>query len=272
MRRGLPIVQSSSSWFPCSSPSVPQSLRSEVLSTHSAWTPSSIPTLMDSQHRVYATRDALRVRVIRSPRHIHSVFETSLLTSLQKDGTTYLVEPVTVSCLENLEWRCDLNTSRVIVVDSDLLRAEPEAFRHIWRRTPGIDWLVAGDKTVAEQIDPMNLKVTRGFIGWTCSQHQFLAALDAVSSGKLWFPRSVIERLFLLLVEGREPEQIMEGAKPCAPGLLTDRETEVFGLMHRGMTNRQIAERLGVSANTVKKHVANVLEKRGMHGRRQAIM
>ena len=39
--------------------------------------------------------------------------------------------------------------------------------------------------------------------------------------------------------------------------------------MRRGMTNLQIAERLDISVNTVKKHLARVFEKRGLRGRRQ---
>jgi DNA-binding CsgD family transcriptional regulator len=39
--------------------------------------------------------------------------------------------------------------------------------------------------------------------------------------------------------------------------------------MRRGMTNKQMAERLDISVNTIKKHLASVFEKRGLHGRRQ---
>lgn len=271
MKRGQSTIQPISSWFPCSSPAVPPSMRSEALSTHSALATGSVPTIDEAWPCVHATSDTLRVHVVRGPRHNHPVFETPLLTSQQRVGTTYRVERIIVSRLEELE-SCDLNTSRVIVVDSNLLREEPDVFRHSVRQTSGTDWLVAGDETAAVQINPLNLEFARGFIPWTCSQPQLVAALDAVSSGKLWFPRAVIEGLYLLLVAGRESKQITEGERRCAPCVLTARETEVLGLMRRGMTNRQIADRLSISANTVKKHIANVLEKRGLHGRRQAIV
>ena len=41
--------------------------------------------------------------------------------------------------------------------------------------------------------------------------------------------------------------------------------------MRRGLSNKRIAERLGVSANTIKKHLAHMFEKRGLHGPRQAL-
>jgi DNA-binding NarL/FixJ family response regulator len=43
-----------------------------------------------------------------------------------------------------------------------------------------------------------------------------------------------------------------------------------MALMRRGLSNKQIADRLRISVNTAKKHVSNALEKRGLHKRRQA--
>jgi DNA-binding CsgD family transcriptional regulator len=48
---------------------------------------------------------------------------------------------------------------------------------------------------------------------------------------------------------------------------LTEREREVAGLVAAGMTNRQVAERLHVTVDTVKKHIANVLRKTGCTSR-----
>lgn len=52
---------------------------------------------------------------------------------------------------------------------------------------------------------------------------------------------------------------------------LTDREREVLALLVEGLTNRQIAHRLSVSASTVKFHVSNVLSKLGAESRTEAV-
>ena len=52
---------------------------------------------------------------------------------------------------------------------------------------------------------------------------------------------------------------------------LTDREQEVLTLMTRGYTNRQIAEALLITPNTVKKHVDHVLQKLGVSNRAAAV-
>jgi DNA-binding NarL/FixJ family response regulator len=48
---------------------------------------------------------------------------------------------------------------------------------------------------------------------------------------------------------------------------LTDRETEVAGLVGRGLTNKEIAAKLFITVGTVKDHVHNILEKTGLPNR-----
>jgi DNA-binding NarL/FixJ family response regulator len=48
---------------------------------------------------------------------------------------------------------------------------------------------------------------------------------------------------------------------------LTERETEVLGLVAAGLTSRQIATRLGLSPRTVENHVQSTLRKLQLHNR-----
>ncbi|MEV5321315.1 response regulator transcription factor [Streptomyces sp. NPDC052687] len=52
---------------------------------------------------------------------------------------------------------------------------------------------------------------------------------------------------------------------------LTSRESEVLDLVRRGMANKEIARRLGLSEKTIKFHVSNVLAKAHMASRAQLI-
>lgn len=52
---------------------------------------------------------------------------------------------------------------------------------------------------------------------------------------------------------------------------LTPREAEVLGLLAEGASNKAIARRLGISAHTVKFHVARVLDKLDAAGRTNAV-
>jgi DNA-binding NarL/FixJ family response regulator len=52
---------------------------------------------------------------------------------------------------------------------------------------------------------------------------------------------------------------------------LTDREAEVLDLLVEGLTNRQIAERLVISPNTVKRHLQAIFAKLGVNTRAAAV-
>ena len=52
---------------------------------------------------------------------------------------------------------------------------------------------------------------------------------------------------------------------------LTPREIEVLGLMAEGLSNKEMAERLFVSENTIKTHCSRVFDKLGVKRRTQAV-
>ncbi|MFL1446211.1 helix-turn-helix transcriptional regulator, partial [Nocardiopsis protaetiae] len=55
-----------------------------------------------------------------------------------------------------------------------------------------------------------------------------------------------------------------------APAGLTQREVEVLRLVARGMTNREIGEKLFISAKTVSVHMSNLMGKLGVTNRNAA--
>jgi NarL family two-component system response regulator LiaR len=72
-------------------------------------------------------------------------------------------------------------------------------------------------------------------------------------------------------VAARVVRQLQEGLKPALPPALglSEREIEVLRLIAAGATNFEIAERLVISANTVKSHVSNILSKLHLADRTQ---
>jgi NarL family two-component system response regulator LiaR len=88
-------------------------------------------------------------------------------------------------------------------------------------------------------------------------------ALRKASRGEAVLHQRVAARLMEALRRGSEP-----GSEVLAS--LSQREREVLTLMAEGLSNLQIAERLGIGEKTVKTHVSNVLGKLNVTDRTQA--
>lgn len=58
---------------------------------------------------------------------------------------------------------------------------------------------------------------------------------------------------------------------PLSQGPLTDRESEVLGLLSKGLANKQIAAALGISEHTVKFHVSSIYQKLNVTNRTEAV-
>ena len=54
--------------------------------------------------------------------------------------------------------------------------------------------------------------------------------------------------------------------------ILTKREEEVFSLLVKNMTTKEIAEYLDISEKTVRNHISNAMQKLGVKGRAQAVV
>ena len=54
--------------------------------------------------------------------------------------------------------------------------------------------------------------------------------------------------------------------------ILTKREEEVFSLLVKNKTTKEIGTLLGISEKTVRNHISNAMQKLGVKGRAQAVV
>lgn len=108
----------------------------------------------------------------------------------------------------------------------------------------------------------------QGYLLKNLEADDFFALLDRASKGEPALTPALARKL---LHEFAKPP-LEAAASTGNPDALTDREKEVLELMVEGVTsNRKLAKRLGVSENTVKFHVRNILDKLRLHNRAEAV-
>ena len=106
----------------------------------------------------------------------------------------------------------------------------------------------------------------RGFLTKDAGAEEIRAAVEAVARGEAALDPSVQHHVVAALAGGSAPPPSE------LPNDLTAREAEVLGLIAEGLTNAEIADRLVVSAATVKTHVNHIFAKAGVRDRAQAVV
>ena len=94
-------------------------------------------------------------------------------------------------------------------------------------------------------------------------------AMEGVLAGEAALPRTLVARV-LDEFRGRSRRRGLVGRRSPASGL-SSREWEVLDLLRDGASTAEIAERLFISAATVRSHIASVLKKLRVPDREQAI-
>jgi DNA-binding NarL/FixJ family response regulator len=106
----------------------------------------------------------------------------------------------------------------------------------------------------------------RGYLTKDAGADQIRAAVEAVARGEAALDPAVQHHVVAALAVRAEE------AEPDLPDGLTPREAEVLALIAEGLTNTEIADRLVVSAATVKSHVNHIFAKAGVRDRAQAVV
>jgi DNA-binding NarL/FixJ family response regulator len=110
----------------------------------------------------------------------------------------------------------------------------------------------------------------RGYLTKDAGAEEIRAAVQAVARGEAALDPAVQHHVVAAL--STPSESSTSASSTALPDDLTPREAEVLGLIAEGLTNAEIAERLVVSAATVKSHVNHIFAKIGARDRAQAVV
>lgn len=108
----------------------------------------------------------------------------------------------------------------------------------------------------------------KGFILKNATIKDFISTIRSVAGGEKVLPAYLTESLFAQIVE--QSVSLPGGEDSIRDSVqITQREKEVIELISDGLTNKEIAQKLFISPNTIKSHVHNILEKLTLHNRLQ---
>jgi DNA-binding NarL/FixJ family response regulator len=154
----------------------------------------------------------------------------------------------------------------VALLDADLLGPDGALLHHLVQEYPDTRVVVLSSET-----DPTYVvrALVAGAAGWVPKDvplDELLQGLQAVVRGESWVPGRLLTTVLETMVRARE-----DFGSPARLRPLTAREHQILQCMVDGLSRIEIAERLGMSPNTVRTHVHNLLHKLGTHSSLRAV-
>lgn len=110
-----------------------------------------------------------------------------------------------------------------------------------------------------------------GIAGWVPKDESIewlLGVIRGVMRGETWLPVTTVGPVLRLLLDERN-ERETSSQHPL--GGLTPREREVLSYLAEGIGRLEVAERMHLSANTIRSHLQNLMGKLGVHSTLEAV-
>jgi DNA-binding NarL/FixJ family response regulator len=143
----------------------------------------------------------------------------------------------------------------------------PEVLSVIQTSYPDIKVIVLSTATDQDEF-VRNVRLgARGIVQKSTSGSMLIKAIRKVQDGEFWLDRSTTAEVVRHFTERRtatptEPRP-NEGRLPT----LSRREREIVNLVTHGLRNKELAEKLQISEQTVKNHMHNIFDKLGVSDR-----
>ncbi len=145
-----------------------------------------------------------------------------------------------------------------------------EATRKILECNPHSRILILTSFGEDDKVFPAIRAGAQGYLLKDIQPRDLVQAIRETHQGKAQLHPDIARRL-MTAVSGDVPiKEPSPAALPAELLELTERERDVLDLIARGLTNREIAEKMVISEKTVKTHVSNLLDKLGLEDRTRA--
>ena len=142
------------------------------------------------------------------------------------------------------------------------------AARGIAERLPSTRIVVLTPRQDGDELVEAVLAGASGYLGKDISLERLPHALSGVMGGEAALPRRFSEHL-LESLRGRDARRARMLGRTRR--FVTDREWQILNLLAEGLSTAEMAQRLGISEVTARRHISSVLPKLGLSDRASAI-
>jgi two-component system nitrate/nitrite response regulator NarL len=145
----------------------------------------------------------------------------------------------------------------IIVMDIDMPHMDGLAVTEVLRKElPNVKVLIMSMHRHTEYVLRILQSGARGYVLKDATPEELVKAIETVNTGEPFFSRDVA-RLAL--------NQFVRGGNGGNGTNLTNREREVLTQIAEGLSNKEIASRLGVGVRTVETHRERIMRKLNIH-------
>jgi DNA-binding NarL/FixJ family response regulator len=184
--------------------------------------------------------------------------------SLEAHGFVVVAEAGDVTSAVNIARRLRPD---ICLVEISLPGGGPAAIGRIVKASPETLVVVLSQSNRPEDVIGAFTRGASGYLLKGISGQRLASTLRAARQGEAALSRSLVP----LLVDEIRHGSARRLALPGGAVTLTPREWEVGKLLSEGFSTAEIADRLGVSAVTVRRHIGLLLQKLGAKSREEAL-
>ena len=152
----------------------------------------------------------------------------------------------------------------VCVLDLDAQRQRLRTVTELQARVPSAAIIVLTDRLDEDEFMAVVRAGAAGYLPQNVDPARLPAVVESVLRGETAFPRRFVRRLIDELRGRGDRYSLSAGGRSVT---LTGREWEVVELFRLGYTTREIADRLGISQITARRHLGAVEAKAGVRSR-----
>jgi two-component system, NarL family, response regulator NreC len=163
--------------------------------------------------------------------------------------------------IDQLQQRVRQHNPDLLLLDWQLLEGQIDTLHALAKEFPDSRIVILSPAQPPPLVSTLLEAGASGCLSLNLSSEELIESLNMINKGDIIVSRGIVKELVQGLDQGNDPEELFNS--------LSERQREVISLVVNGMTNREIANTLIITENTVKVHLRNILDKLDLRNRQQ---